>query len=180
MAIQIRRGTESGWETNYTDVVVGEPVLATDTERFFIGTGTGTFAEFANIDNLAPAYDSSVQWYEGQYCVYQGKLYVASADTTGAFDSDDWTEANINTIVSGFTQNRALSMSPSLGDDLRREVIEPIERREAVEEPVEEPIEEEPVEETEEEPTEEVEEEPIEEEPTEEEETEEEPTEEVR
>ena len=98
MAIQIRRGTDSGWETNKGDVVVGEPVLATDTERFFIGTGTGTFAEFINISLLAPPYDSSVQWYEGQYCVYQGKLYVATADTTGAFDSNDWSVATINTL----------------------------------------------------------------------------------
>ena len=184
MAIQIRRGLNSAWESNSGDVVVGEPVLATDTERFFIGTGTGTFAEFANIDNLAPTYDSSVQWYEGQYCVYQGKLYVASADTTGAWDSTKWSVANINDIVSGLSNSRSIqtivrteerslrSDEPVIRERLEDEPID--ERREEVEEPVEEeveePTEEEPIEE---EPTEEVEEEPIEE-------TEEEPTEEVR
>lgn len=159
MAIQIRRGTESGWETNYTDVVVGEPVLATDTERFFIGTGTGTFAEFSNIDNLAPAYDSSVQWYEGQYCVYQGKLYVASADTTGAWDSTKWSVVNINDIVSGLSNSRSIQTivrteerslrTEEISDERREEVEEP------VEEEVEEPTEEEPVEESAEEETEE-------------------------
>ena len=98
MAIQIRRGTDSGWETNKGDVIVGEPVIATDTERFFIGTGTGTYAEFANIGVLAPAYDSSVQWYEGQYCTKDGKMYVATADTTGAWDSTKWSVATVNTL----------------------------------------------------------------------------------
>ena len=168
MAIQIRRGLNSAWVSNSGDVVVGEPVIATDTERFFIGTGTGTFAEFANIDNLAPAYDSSVQWYEGQYCVYQGKLYVASADTTGAWDSTKWSVANINDIVSGLsnsrsiqtivrTEERSLRSEPidrgeieelrELADELEREA-----ERESAEEPIDEEVEEEPIEE----PTEEV------------------------
>ena len=175
MAIQIRRGLNSAWESNSGDVVVGEPVLATDTERFFIGTGTGTFAEFANIDNLAPAYDSSVQWYEGQYCVYQGKLYVASADTTGAWDSTKWSVANINDIVSGLsnsrsiqtivrTEERSLRTEPIERGEIEelRELADELEREAERESAEEEPTEEEPVEESAEEeveePTEEVEE----------------------
>ena len=173
MAIQIRRGLNSAWESNSGDVVVGEPVLATDTERFFIGTGTGTYAEFANIDLLAPAYDSSVQWYEGQYCTKDGKMYVCSADTTGAWDSTKWSVVNINDIVSGLSNSRSIQTivrteerslrTEEISDERREEVIEPIERREEVEEPAEEPIEEEPVEESAEEETEEPIEEPTEE-----------------
>ena len=100
MAIQIRRGTESGWESNYSDVVVGEPVITTDTERFFVGTGTGTYAEYVNIKAIAPAYDSTRNWYEGEFCVFSGRLYVCTADTTGAFDSNDWDLTDINGIVS--------------------------------------------------------------------------------
>ena len=178
MAIQIRRGTESGWELNHSDVVVGEPVIATDTERFFIGTGTGTYAEFINISLLAPPYDSSVQWYEGQYCTKDGKMYVASADTTGAWDSTKWSVANLNDIISGLsnsrniqtivrTEERSLRTEPIERDEIEelRELAEELEReaeRESAEEPVEESAEEEPTEEVEEET-----EEPIEE-PTEE------------
>lgn len=161
MAIQIRRGLNSAWESNSGDVVVGEPVIATDTERFFIGTGTGTYAEFANIDLLAPAYDSFVQWYEGQYCTKDGKMYVCSADTTGAWDSTKWSVANINDIISGLsnsrsiqtivrTEERSLRTEPIERDEIEelRELAEELEREE-------EPVEEEPTEEVEE-PTEEV------------------------
>lgn len=48
MAIQIRRGTDSDWESGKSNIVVGEPAITTDTKRFFVGTGTGTYAEFAN------------------------------------------------------------------------------------------------------------------------------------
>lgn len=52
MAIQIRRGSESDWESTNENIVAGEPAIALDTERFFIGTGSGTFAEFANVEEL--------------------------------------------------------------------------------------------------------------------------------
>ena len=174
MAIQIRRGLNSAWVSNSGDVVVGEPVIATDTERFFIGTGTGTYAEFINISLLAPPYDSSVQWYEGQYCTKDGKMYVASADTTGAWDSTKWSVANINDIVSGLsnsrsiqtivrTEERSLRTEPIERDEIEelRELAEELEREAERESAEEEPTEEEPIEEsaeeeTEEEPTEEV------------------------
>lgn len=43
MAIQIRRGSKSSWESNKSNVVAGEPVVATDTGEVFVGTGTGTY-----------------------------------------------------------------------------------------------------------------------------------------
>lgn len=48
MAIQIRRGTDSDWESGKSNIIVGEPAITTDTKRCFVGTGTGTYAEFAN------------------------------------------------------------------------------------------------------------------------------------
>lgn len=51
MAIQIRRGTESAWNSNKSNIVAGEPAIATDTGRLFVGTGTGTYAEFPNTTN---------------------------------------------------------------------------------------------------------------------------------
>lgn len=41
MAIQIRRGTNTEWESNNSNIVVGEPAIATDAERFFVGTASG-------------------------------------------------------------------------------------------------------------------------------------------
>lgn len=53
MAIQIRRGTDSQWESNKSNIVAGEPAITTDTGRFMVGTGTGTFAEFAKETRVA-------------------------------------------------------------------------------------------------------------------------------
>lgn len=47
MAIQFRRGTKSGFEDNYADIVAGEPVVATDTEQLFVGKGNGEYFEVA-------------------------------------------------------------------------------------------------------------------------------------
>ena len=52
MAIQIRRGTNAQWEAQNGNIVSGEPAIATDTKRFFVGTGTGTFAEFPTIEKV--------------------------------------------------------------------------------------------------------------------------------
>ena len=52
MAIQIRRGTNAQWESNNGNIVSGEPAITTDTKRFFVGTGTGTFAEFPTIEKV--------------------------------------------------------------------------------------------------------------------------------
>ena len=47
MAIQIRRGTNAQWESNKSNIVAGEPAITTDTGRFFVGTGSGTYQEYA-------------------------------------------------------------------------------------------------------------------------------------
>ena len=46
MAIQIRRGSDAGWESNKSNIVAGEPVITTDTGRLFVGTGNGTYEEY--------------------------------------------------------------------------------------------------------------------------------------
>ena len=52
MALQIRRGTDAEWEANNYNIVAGEPAIATDTGRFFVGTGNGTFSEMATKADL--------------------------------------------------------------------------------------------------------------------------------
>lgn len=53
MSIQIRRGLESAWESNNSNIVAGEPAITLDTGRLFVGTDNGEFAEFANVDEVA-------------------------------------------------------------------------------------------------------------------------------
>lgn len=99
MAIQIRRGTNADWENNYSNIVDGEPAVATDTERAFIGTGDGTFMEMPNIDLIASGYDTETEYAVGDYCIYQGKLYQATSATTGAWDSTAWSADTIMSSI---------------------------------------------------------------------------------
>lgn len=50
MAIQFRKGIKSDFEENKSSIVAGEPVLTTDTEELFIGTGNGEYIEVASKD----------------------------------------------------------------------------------------------------------------------------------
>ena len=96
MAIQIRRGTDSGWESNNSNIVAGEPAVATDTERFFVGVDSGEYMELSNINLIAPQYDSSATYNVGDYVIYQGRLYVCNtANTTGAWNSSKWNSISL-------------------------------------------------------------------------------------
>lgn len=102
MAIQIRRGTDAQWEANKGNIVAGEPAITTDTERFFIGIGSGTYAEFpiSKEDYLelarlmASDYSASATYFEGQFCKRSGYIYEAKADITTpeAWNSSHWTQ----------------------------------------------------------------------------------------
>ena len=96
MAIQIRRGTDSGWESNNSNIVAGEPAVATDTERFFVGVDSGEYMELSNINLIAPQYDSSATYNVGDYVIYQGRLYVCNtANTTGAWNASKWNSISL-------------------------------------------------------------------------------------
>ena len=99
MAIQIRRGTNTEWESNNSNIVVGEPAIATDAERFFVGTASGDYAEFANIDVIAPAYDTTTSYVVGDIINYHGKLYSCNAPCSGAFNASYWDEKSLAEIL---------------------------------------------------------------------------------
>ena len=99
MAIQIRRGTNTEWESNNSNIVVGEPAIATDAERFFVGTASGDFAEFANLDIIAPAYDTTTSYVVGDIINYHGKLYSCNAPCSGAFNIGYWNETSLTEIL---------------------------------------------------------------------------------
>lgn len=89
MAIQIRRGTDSEWESNKSNIVAGEPAVTLDSERMFVGTGSGTYMELANLDVLADAFDSSASYEVGDFVAYHGKVYKFNTDHSGAWNASD-------------------------------------------------------------------------------------------
>ena len=99
MAIQIRNGTNTEWENNNSNIVVGEPAIATDAERFFVGTASGDYAEFANLDIIAPAYDTSTLYVVGDVINRQGKLYSCNTPCSGAFNVSYWDEKSLAEIL---------------------------------------------------------------------------------
>ena len=99
MAIQIRRGTNSEWESNKSNIVVGEPAVATDSARAFIGTASGSAMELANINTIAPPFDSSKTYNVGNVVNYQGSVYVFTATHSGAWSSGDVTKTTVSDAV---------------------------------------------------------------------------------
>lgn len=99
MAIQIRRGTNANWESNYSNIVSGEPAITTDSERFIVGTSSGAFAEFSNINMLAEPYDVASSYIAEQTCNYKGQVYVCLEPTSGAWDSTKWDAVAVMTGV---------------------------------------------------------------------------------
>ena len=99
MAIQIRRGTNTEWESNNSNIVVGEPAIATDAERFFVGTASGDYAEFANLDIIAPAYDTFASYVVGDVINRQGKLYSCNTPCSGSFNVSYWDEKSLAEIL---------------------------------------------------------------------------------
>lgn len=87
MAIQIRRGTNAEWESNNSNIVAGEPAVAMDSERMFVGTGSGTYMELANIDVLADPFDSSASYVVGDFVAYHGKVYKFNTNHSGAWNA---------------------------------------------------------------------------------------------
>lgn len=96
MAIQIRRGTNANWESNYSNIVDGEPAITTDTERFMVGTSSGAFAEFANVGILADAFDSSANYIVGELLTYKGKVYECSTPHSGNWNASHFTAISLN------------------------------------------------------------------------------------
>ena len=113
MALQFRYGVDADWESTNSNIVEGEPAVATDTERAFVGTDSGEFMELANIASVAPAYDSSVNYVVGNVVSHLGKLYVCRSDTTGAWNGDCWEEITLADTFyeAGLTNYEAVSAS---------------------------------------------------------------------
>ena len=101
MAIQIRRGTKSAWDSNNSNIVVGEPAITTDTGQFFVGTGSGLYVEFARARNLASEYSTSGSYAVGDVVRYEGSLFQCNTATSGAWTPASWTEITVAELTTG-------------------------------------------------------------------------------
>ena len=95
MAIQIRRGTNANWESNYSNIVDGEPAITLDTGRFMVGTGSGIFSEFANIEILADDFSIHKSYIVGELTTYGGKVYKCTTPHEG-----EWVTADFEQVIS--------------------------------------------------------------------------------
>ena len=96
MAIQIRRGADAQWEANKSNIVVGEPAITTDSERFLVGTSAGAFAEFANVGVLADEFDSTHSYIVGELLTYKGKVYETITPHSGAWNASHFSVLSLS------------------------------------------------------------------------------------
>lgn len=74
------------------------PVKATEGMRDPVGIRDGqlyTYGAAAVEDMVAPEYDNTAMYYEGDFVVFENKLYVALAETSGVFDPNSWAPTDI-------------------------------------------------------------------------------------
>jgi hypothetical protein len=57
--------------------------------------------------NISDAYDSTATYAVGDYCIYNDNLYIATASTTGTFDSNDWTQTTATDNIKANTASIA-------------------------------------------------------------------------
>ena len=94
--IQYRYGTNVGFELNNANIVVGEPVIASDTPRHVIGTGDGTYMEVGTLHAIARRYISTSHNYDtGDICSHDGVFYVCKYPTSGAWNASAWEEITL-------------------------------------------------------------------------------------
>ena len=106
MALQIRRGTQAEWEANKSNIVAGEPVIATDSGRLFVGTGSGTFAEFANADDVLSNANGAVATAN----LADGAVETAKIDD-GAVTTEKIADASVTTAKLNGVIDDTLSIS---------------------------------------------------------------------
>ena len=108
MAIQIRRGTDAQWESNKSNIVVGEPAIATDTERVFVGTGSGTYTELANASAVAQEYNTATSYVVGDIVLYKGQLKRCNTPTSGAWVSANWDDVTLAEAIEALSEDGAI------------------------------------------------------------------------
>lgn len=118
MAIQIRRGTNTEWESNKSNIVAGEPAVTLDTGRFFVGTGNGEFVE------LQKKGDGDALTEDVKQALLQIASKVAYIDEHGqdyydALETALYPDASLVSISAVYTQSGTVYDTDSL-DSLKQ------------------------------------------------------------
>lgn len=131
MAIQIRRGTKAGWDSNKSNIVAGEPAIATDTGEVFVGTGNGTYVELASTDYVDEAVAESGGGEglssEAKQALLACFEKVAWIDENGqtyvdALETALYPPASLRSISAVYTQSGSVYVDDSL-DSLRTDLV---------------------------------------------------------
>ena len=128
MAIQIRRGTESEWTQTSSNIVAGEPAITTDTGRLFVGTSTGVYSEFANVnktltykglltssDNVNNITDTGIYYIGGSTPTGVASTYTYSYLTV--INNGSYITQELRKPVDGVLATREKSGSPLTWSD---------------------------------------------------------------
>lgn len=109
MSIRFRRGTNSQWEANKSNIIAGEPAITTDTGRFFVGVANGSSVEFlsfrrtATISANSSATISVPNSFKGVLYVFRPSsamgMYMISCSSGGTVSIANVLEATDVTIT---------------------------------------------------------------------------------
>lgn len=122
MAIQIRRGTDSEWESNKSNIVAGEPAVTLDTGRFFVGTGNGEFVELQKKGNGGDGLTEDVKQALLQIASKVAYIDDDGQDYYDALESALYPDATLVSISAVYTQSGTVYDTDSL-DSLKDDLV---------------------------------------------------------
>lgn len=106
--VQPDSGSASGYATGKESLSQVANLIANGTQYSGLTTTDQTLVGSINevketsSENLAEAYDGTATYNEGDYCTYDGVLYVCNTDnTTGTWDAQYWDAVKITDIMVG-------------------------------------------------------------------------------
>jgi len=106
--VQPDSGSASGYATGKESLSQVANLIANGTQFSGLTTTDQTIVGAINevketsSENLAEAYDGTATYNEGDYCTYNGVLYVCNTDnTTGTWDAQYWDAVKITDVMVG-------------------------------------------------------------------------------
>lgn len=104
--VQPDSGSASGYATGKESLSQVANLIANGTQYSGLNTTDQTIVGAINevketsSENLAEAYDGTATYNEGDYCTYNGVLYVCNTDnTTGTWDAQYWDAVKITDVM---------------------------------------------------------------------------------
>lgn len=116
--VQPDSGSASGYATGKESLSQVANLIANGTQFSGLTTTDQTLVGSINevketsSGNLAEAYDGTATYNEGDYCTYDGVLYVCNTDnTTGTWDAQYWDAVKITDVLGGGVEEETFTGS---------------------------------------------------------------------